>query len=362
MMCDYDTNYMKLDAHNKMISFSGIKMAHTYTPINNYDVTTKKYVDEMINDNISNVSDATNTKKGSIKLSGDLTGSSDNPIVANNSINKNKLANFDNPTILLGADNLNKPIEYALGNNIAAIGSTLQLVNIVKSINGINPDVNGNIIIPNDTSSDATTSTKGIVKLSGDLDGTADYPIIGNNKITKNKLAKTDNPNILLGSDNSNKIVEYSIGDNLNVNDNQLNIVDVVKTVNGVLPDKNGNVPINLTQIFSGTLSDLPDPNMSRNGDVYIVTSDPSPSDNGRMFIFTIHNEWCEITINLAVTDSRYVKLAGTNLMSSNSKITMASDYIPSSDYDLVTKKYIDLKFEELYDKTHKEKNKEKNK
>jgi hypothetical protein len=349
MMCDYDNNYMKLDAHNNMIAYSGIKMAHTYTPTNKHDVTTKKYVDELINDNVISISDATNVKKGIIKLSGDLTGSADNPIVANNSINKNKLSNFDNPNILLGSDNLNKPIEYALGNNISTVGSTLQLVNVVKSINGINPDKNGNIIISNDTSSDATNTSKGVIKLSGDLDGTADNPIIGTNKITKDKLAKSDDPNILLGSDNLNNITEYTIGNNLNIVDNKLNIINVVKTVNGILPDKNGNVPISLTQTFSGKLSNLPTPDVSRNGDVYIVVNDPSPTNNGRMFIFTLSDNWCEVTINLAITDSRYVKLVGTNLMSPNSKITMSSDYIPLSDHDLVTKKYIDSKFEDLH-------------
>lgn len=351
MMCDYDNNYMKLDTYNNMISYSGIKMAHTYTPTNKHDVTTKKYVDEAIRDNISNVSDATNTKKGIIKLAGDLTGSADNPLVANNSINKNKLANFDNPDVLLGSDNLNKPIEYALGNNISVVGSTLQLVNVVKSINGINPDKNGNIIILSDTSSDATTTSKGVIKLSGDLDGTADVPVIGNNKITKEKLAKTDNPNILLGSDTLNNVTEYSIGDNLNIVNNKLNIVNIVKTVNGILPDGNGNVPISLTQTFSGTLSNLPNPDISRNGDIYIVTNDPSPSNNGRMFVFTVPDVWSEVTINLAITDSRYVKLSGTNLMLPSSKIIMSSDYVPSSDYDLATKKYIDSKFEEFLNK-----------
>lgn len=353
MMCDYDNNYMKIDVYNNMQPHSGIKMSHSYTPTGKYDVTTKKYVDDTIQDNLISVSPATNIKKGVIKLTGDLTGSSDNPLVANNSINKNKLTNFDNPNILLGSDNLNKPIEYALGNNITTVGSTLQLVNVIKSINGINPDKNGNIIISINESNDATTTKKGVVKLTGDLDGTADNPIIGNNKITKDKLAKTDNSNILLGSDNSNKIIEYGLGDNVNLTNNKLNITNVVRSVNGIYPDSNGNVPVCLSLTSSGTLADLPDPSESRSGDVYIVTNDSSPNDNGRMFVFSIPNKWTEVTINLAITDSRYVRLAGTNLMSSNSKITMSSDYTPVSDYDIVTKKYIDTKLAEFYDKYH---------
>jgi hypothetical protein len=234
--------YMRLDNYNNMLPLSGIKMANGYAPIYNNDVATKTYVDTSITKNIVIPPDATTTNKGVLQLSGDLSGTAASPLVAKNAITKTKMANSDTANILLGSNSSNKIVEYSLGNNLAFSGSSLQVTNVVKSVNGNSPGSNGNINIP--SAADATTTAKGVLQLSGDLSGTAASPLVAKNAITKTKMANSDTANILLGSNNLNKIVEYSLGNNLAFSGSSLQVTNVVKSVNGNSSDSNGNINI----------------------------------------------------------------------------------------------------------------------
>jgi len=155
-------------------------------------------------------------------------------------------------------------------NNIQIDISNFLLKNIPNTM-----DKNGSIIMNNDhvhilpnelitkkyvdsnLPSNATSNNLGLIKLSGDLTGTADTPIIKDNVVTLNKIANLKFSNSLLGSDDSNKITEYSLGNNLFFNNNLLELTDIIKTVNGVYPEENGNVPISIGRVFTGILNNL---------------------------------------------------------------------------------------------------------
>lgn len=65
-------------------------------------------------------------------------------------------------------------------------------VKAVKTINGNPPDTAGNInVAGGGTVADASTTTKGQIQLAGDLTGTADAPLIGNKAVSLTKLAQS---------------------------------------------------------------------------------------------------------------------------------------------------------------------------
>jgi hypothetical protein len=106
--------------------------------------------------------DATTTVKGIIKLAGDLGGTSAAPTV---------------PGLAGKANSSHTHAESEIVNLTADLASKLTQAagdgRYVRTVNGSAADVSGNVAI-----SDASTSTKGIVQLSGDLAGTADSPIV----------------------------------------------------------------------------------------------------------------------------------------------------------------------------------------
>ena len=124
-------------------------------------------------------------------------------------------------------------------------------------------------------------------------------------------------------------------------------VTGAVQKVNGTLPDANGNIALRFGTTYTGLYSGG---NFSAvvsspiNSDVYIVSGDPTATNNGRAFIYdgTI---WNEITKDQAALDARYVRLAGST-MSGNltfptgTKIQTAD--APSSSSDVANKAYVD--------------------
>ena len=80
-----------------------------------------------------------------------------------------------------------------------------------------------------------------------------------------------------------------------------------VQTVNGVLPDAAGNVATAITEVTTGVLASRPA--TAGEGNVYVVSGDPTPAENGKAFIYdTTSAAWYEISPpNLASLDARYV-------------------------------------------------------
>ena len=210
----------------------------------------------------------------------------------------------------------------------------------------------------------ATDSLVGKIKLSGDLSGKALAPLIKENAITPEK--------ILNGAIHSSKLRDSSVVDQKmayginpakvglglvnNTADvdkpislatqNALDLKGGVKKVNGLTPNSNGEITISLNHNYTGvynggvfTLSATPE-----DGDVFIVSTDPVGSNNGRTFIY-VNTIWNEITNNISSTDARYVQLAGSTLQGdlnfpSGKKVTIID--LPISSTDAANKGYVD--------------------
>ncbi len=125
-----------------------------------------------------------------------------------------------------------------------------------------------------------------------------------------------------------------------------LDLKGSVKKVNGVLPNAAGEIAISLgrnyTGLYNGGSFTTSSPPVE--GDIFIVSGDPTGSNNGRTFIF-VSTSWNEITNNVGTTDARYVQLAGSTmqgnlLFPTGKKITLTDQ--PSLSTDAVNKAYVD--------------------
>jgi Repeat of unknown function (DUF5907) len=118
-----------------------------------------------------------------------------------------------------------------------------------------------------------------------------------------------------------------------------------VGSVNGVLPvpSNGGNVTVLIGNVSTGNLAGLPAQPIP-NGDIYVVSGDPTPSNNGRTFI-SDGVVWFEVTPNLAATDVRYVLKAG-DTMAGNLRVPttfrITLDDLPTGGTDATNKNYVD--------------------
>jgi hypothetical protein len=225
---------------------------------------------------------------------------------------------------------------------------------------------------------DAAATTKGKLQLAGDLAGvgsTASAPIISNAAITSAKLATAAVTDEKIVTVSGSKILGNIIGNAANVTAvvsvanggtgasnltgfvkangaspfttvSKIPIGDVtgsVQKVNGNLPDANGNVALSFGNVVTGSLLQRPS-NAGTNGNIYVISSDVDPLNNGRTFISDGTN-WQEVTSNQSSTDNRYVKLSGSTMAGNLSfptgtKITVTD--APISSTDVVNKLYVD--------------------
>jgi uncharacterized protein YjbI with pentapeptide repeats len=123
-------------------------------------------------------------------------------------------------------------------------------------------------------------------------------------------------------------------------------IAGAVRKVNGNLPDSNGNVAIEFGTVATGILANIPvvtSPGLV-NGDIYVVSGDSNPLNNGLTYIFD-GTQWQEVTPNQAALDARYLRLAG-GMMQGNivipttKKITITDT--PNTATDAANKAYVD--------------------
>jgi hypothetical protein len=124
-------------------------------------------------------------------------------------------------------------------------------------------------------------------------------------------------------------------------------VAGAIKKVNGTSPDANGDLVLTLSLTYTGVYnggnfsSTVPTP---ANSNIYIVSSDPTPANNGRTFIYD-GAVWREITANQASTDARYLRLDGGTLVgdltiATNKKITLTDQ--PATGTDAANKTYVD--------------------
>jgi hypothetical protein len=127
---------------------------------------------------------ATNASEGIVQLAGDLGGSNDAsaPVISSGAITDAKVS--------ATADIAQSKIAN-LTADLAAKANTADLATVATS--GSYTDLTDKPTIP--TLSDATTSSKGVVQLAGDLGGSNDAsaPIISDGAITDSKVAATAN-------------------------------------------------------------------------------------------------------------------------------------------------------------------------
>ncbi len=102
---------------------------------------------------------------------------------------------------------------------------------------------------------------------------------------------------------------------------NGLEITASVRSVNGIFPI-NGNIEVALSATITGTSASL---EASASGDVtasladglvWIISNDPTPANNGDVYIYTSGSvgAWYPVTpLDTAASDARYVKLDGGN-------------------------------------------------
>ena len=128
----------------------------TTTTLGNSDVlyptqnAVKTYVDTQIA--TESVADATTTTKGVLMLSGDLSGTADSPTVPDLILKEN--ASLKSSNVDLGSSDVLYPTQNAVKTYVDSQISSLS------------------------SASDASSTVKGILKLTGDLGGTADLPTV----------------------------------------------------------------------------------------------------------------------------------------------------------------------------------------
>ena len=138
-------------------------------------------------------------------------------------------------------------------------------------------------------------------------------------------------------------VSQFTTTSTIPVND----VVGAIKKVNGTSPDANGDLVLTLSLTYTGVYNNgnfsatVPTP---ANSNIYIVSSDPTPSNNGRTFIYD-GAVWREITANQASTDARYLRLDGGTLVgdltiNATKKITLTD--LPTSSTDAANKSYVD--------------------
>ncbi|MFN5576513.1 MAG: beta strand repeat-containing protein [Bacteroidota bacterium] len=123
-------------------------------------------------------------------------------------------------------------------------------------------------------------------------------------------------------------------------------VTGAVKKVNGALPDSSGEVTILFGRVTTGNYAGLPTSG-GVNGDIYIVSGDVvNTSNNGRTFIKD-DISWNEISLNIAATDARYLRLGGGTMEGSlnfpTGKTLILTD-APTGSTDAANKGYVDAK------------------
>ena len=176
------------------------------------DLVNKAYVDSQV------APDATTLVKGKIRLAGDLSGTADAPLVKPNAITNVKLVTLSNVSQLKGSSSTSADAtDIALGTGLSMSGTTLNVA----------------------ATADATTTSKGVVQLAGDLSGTAASPEVAPLAITNAKLADLSGTSQLKGSsDTSASTTDIALGTGLSMSGTTLNVAataDATTTSKGVV-------------------------------------------------------------------------------------------------------------------------------
>ena len=189
----------------------------TQSPLNRTTaLATTEFVTSAIE--VATIPDATTDRKGKLQLAGDLTGTADLPIIADDKIVTSKILN-SNVTYAKIQDVTSGTIlgRTSTGNGVVEEVATTGTGSVVLSNS---PTFTGAPVLPIGsiavtqtaldrttalattefvtsaievaTIPDATTARKGKLQLAGDLTGTADLPIIADDKIVTSKILNSN--------------------------------------------------------------------------------------------------------------------------------------------------------------------------
>ncbi|CCV02323.1 hypothetical protein IIV30_128L [Invertebrate iridescent virus 30] len=268
------------------------KVVQCQPPTNSCDLANKAYVDAQV---AAGTPDATTLVKGKIQLAGDLSGTASAPVVAPLSITNAKLANLGAVSQLKGSSSTSSAAtDITLGPSLTISGTTL----------AVNPASVPSIpVLVSQGGTGATT-------LTGYLKGNGTSPITSSSSVPTTDLTG-----------------------------------QFVGSVNGVAPTptNGGNVSILLGNVTTGTLAARP-VSPGTNGNIYVVSGDSTPSNNGRTYI-SDGTAWQEVTTNQAATDARYVLKAGDTLsgnLNVPSGIKVILSDLPTGGTDAANKNYVD--------------------
>ncbi len=194
-------------------------------------IATTEFVTSAVS--VATIADATTTTKGKVKLAGDLTGTADLPIIADSKITTSKIAdsnvtyskiqNVTSGKLLgrtsAGSGTIEEIATTGSGNVVLSNAPTFTGAITLPAGSTATTQTSGNSstalatteFVTNAVSiatiADATTTTKGKVKLAGDLTGTADLPIIADNKIVTSKILDSNVTYAKIQNVTSNKIL-----------------------------------------------------------------------------------------------------------------------------------------------------------
>lgn len=261
----------------------------------------KTYVDNQFR---TGVVDASSSRKGALKLAGDLGGTADLPTVPSlvlkeNSSNKSIATDLGATYTSDVAYPSQKAVKTYVDNQI--LTATIAGVNVAGDIAGNADNVNGVVSVPN--------GGTGVNALSGYVFGSGSTPLSALSSIPVSDVS------------------------------------GAIRRVNGVLPNASGDVTIGFGTVTTNTLANRP-VNPGSNGNIFVVSGDATASYNGLTYI-SDGTSWNEVTANLASTDSRYVQLAGStmngNLTVPAGRKVFISD-LPTGSTDAANKSYVDSK------------------
>ena len=152
--------------------------------------TSKSYVDSVV---AAGAADATTTSKGVIRLAGDLAGTAESPQLGNSVIHdgnidpsadiaQSKIA--DLPTDLAAKADDTDVVHLAGNETISGIKTFNSSPSIPEPATSAQASTKGYVDTAISSAvTDATSTSKGIVQLAGDLTGTAESPQLGTNVI-----------------------------------------------------------------------------------------------------------------------------------------------------------------------------------
>jgi hypothetical protein len=371
-----DARYVQLAGstlQGNLIFPSGKKISLIDLPTSSTDAANKDYVDA------SKTVDATTLVNGKIRLAGDLSGTAASPeiaigvitnakVAAGISASKVGLANVDNTSDLskpvstatqtaLDLKASNTALELKASSTDLALKADITDLNLkapiasptfTGTVSGIDATMVGLTNVNNTT--DANKPISSATQTALDLKANA------SDVSTSFTLKATILSPTFTGIVSGITATMVGLGNVNNTSDaskpistatqTALDLKGTVKKVNGVSPNSAGEIAISLGRNYTGvynggffTTSGTP-----VEGDIFIVSGDPTGSNNGRTFIF-VSTSWNEITNNIGTTDARYVQLAGSTmqgnlLFPTGKKITLTDQ--PSLATDAANMAYVD--------------------